>query len=147
MTGVWAPRVSVGAGLAALGAAISYAGPHAWVSSRALTVPLRVAPAWVWAVLFAFGAIAVLLGAALHHRGARAAGHTELALVYLVFFGALFVAWVITLAQWITGQRVDERLLPYGAAPFLPMLAVVVNAACAVWARGRRTEEVVRVVE
>ncbi len=147
MNGVWAPRVSVAAGLAAPGAAISYVGPHAWVSSRALTVPLRVAPAWVWALFFAVGALAVLLGAALHHRGARAFGHTELALTYLVFFGALFVAWVLTLAQWLTDQPVDAGLLPYGAAPFLPMLAVVVNAACAVWSRPRRTDDVVRVRE
>jgi hypothetical protein len=147
MTGVWAPRVSIAAGLAAIGAAISYVGPHAWVTSRALTVPLRIAPAWVWALCFAVGGIAVLLGASMRHRGVRACGHTELAIVYLVFFGALFVAWVITLAQWVTHQKVDASLLPYGAAPFLPMLAVVVNAACAIWARGRRTENVVRVVE
>lgn len=133
----WANRVSLTAGIAAAGAAVSYVGPAQWRSSGALTIPLMVAPAWLWALGYAAVAALVLGGAAAGARQVRAAGHAVGVIVYVVFAGSLLVAWVVTLVQWLGNDQVDA-VLPYGAAPFLPVLAVVVHAACAAWARGRR---------
>lgn len=136
----WAERISLIAGIAGLGGCLSYIGPAPWHASRSLSVPLQVAPAWAWAGVLIAGGLLVISGAIGRHGEIRAIGHLLLALVYLLLFCCLLVAWMITGAQWVSHRPMDATMLSAGGAPFLPLLALTVHAGCAVWFKPRRSE-------